>query len=105
MISRLKRASAWTNSVRGGSRHWAPSRQAISRGRMFYDTGASTNNLALLVQALHGNPQHIDIDDPKDAFDMRRCITGDTGTSSTWVQMVLALMMGYGDGNRAEVGW
>ena len=67
-------------------------------GRMFYDTGASTNNLALLVQALHDNPQHIDLDDPKDAFDMQRRIGGDTGTSSTWVQIALALMMGYGDG-------
>ncbi|WP_232443065.1 type VI lipase adapter Tla3 domain-containing protein [Burkholderia ubonensis] len=67
-------------------------------GRMFYDTGASTQNLALLVQALHDNPQHIDLDDPKDAFDMQRRIGGDTGTSSTLVQLALALMMSYGDG-------
>jgi len=67
-------------------------------GRMFYDTGASTQNLALLVQALHDNPQHIDLDDPKDAFDMQRRIGGDTGASSTLVQLALALMMSYGDG-------
>ena len=72
-------------------------------GRMFYDTGASTNNLALLVQALHGNPQHIDLDDPKDAFDMQRRIGGDTGTSSTWVQIALALMMDYGDGKTSAL--
>ncbi|WP_236871805.1 type VI lipase adapter Tla3 domain-containing protein [Burkholderia pseudomallei] len=66
--------------------------------RIFYDTGASTQNLALLVQSLHDNPQHIDLDDPKDAFDMQRRIGGDTGTSSIWVQLALGLMMGYGDG-------
>lgn len=71
--------------------------------RMFYDTGASTNNLALLVQALHDNPQHIDLDDPKDAFDMQRRIGGDTGTSSTWVQIALALMMGYSDGKTSAL--
>ncbi|MFL9871492.1 DUF2875 family protein [Paraburkholderia megapolitana] len=71
--------------------------------RMFYDTGASTNNLTLLVQALHDNAQHIDLDDPKDAFDMQRRIGGDTGTSSTWVQMALALMMGYGDGKTSAL--
>lgn len=67
-------------------------------GRIFYDTGASTQNLALLIQSLHDNPQHIDLDDPKDAFDMQRRIGGDTGTSSIWVQLALGLMMGYGDG-------
>jgi hypothetical protein len=72
-------------------------------GRMFYDTGASTQNLALLVQALHDNPQHIDLDDPKDAFDMQRRIGGDTGTSSTWVQLALALMMDYGDGRTSAL--
>ncbi|WP_322040665.1 type VI lipase adapter Tla3 domain-containing protein [Burkholderia diffusa] len=72
-------------------------------GRMFYDTGASTANLALLVQSLHDNPQHIDIDDPKDAFDMQRRIGGDTGTSSIWVQTALALMMGYGDGKTSAL--
>ncbi|WP_418939873.1 hypothetical protein [Paraburkholderia bryophila] len=58
----------------------APSDQP---GRIFHDTGMSTNNLALLIEALHDNPQHIDLDDPKDAFDMQRRIGGDTGTSST----------------------
>ncbi|MBR8040997.1 DUF2875 family protein [Burkholderia cenocepacia] len=72
-------------------------------GRMFYDTGTSTANLALLVQSLHDNPQHIDIDDPKDAFDMQRRIGGDTGTSSIWVQSALALMMGYGDGKTSAL--
>lgn len=71
--------------------------------RMLYDTGASTNNLALLVQALHDNPQHIDLDDPKDAFDMQRRIGGDTGTSSTWVQIALALMTDYGDGKTSAL--
>lgn len=72
-------------------------------GRMFHDTGMSTNHLALLIQALHDNPQHIDLDDPKDAFDMQRRIGGDTGTSSTWVQMTLALMMGYNDGKTSAL--
>ncbi|WP_244098104.1 type VI lipase adapter Tla3 domain-containing protein [Burkholderia ambifaria] len=72
-------------------------------GRMFYDTGTSTANLALLVQSLHDNPQHVDIDDPKDAFDMQRRIGGDTGTSSIWVQTALALMMGYGDGKTSAL--
>ncbi|OMG73519.1 hypothetical protein BW685_10930 [Burkholderia ubonensis] len=72
-------------------------------GRMFYDTGASTSDLALLVQSLHDNPQHLDLDDPKDAFDMQRRIGGDTGTSSTWVQTALALMMGYGDGKTSAL--
>jgi len=70
---------------------------------MFYDTGTSTANLALLVQSLHDNPQHVDIDDPKDAFDMQRRIGGDTGTSSIWVQTALALMMGYGDGKTSAL--
>ncbi|PQV54626.1 DUF2875 family protein [Paraburkholderia sp. BL21I4N1] len=72
-------------------------------GRIFHDTGMSTTNLALLIQALHDNPQHIDLDDPKDAFDMQRRIGGDTGTSSTWVQMTLALMMGYSDGKTSAL--
>ncbi|WP_175971641.1 type VI lipase adapter Tla3 domain-containing protein [Burkholderia sp. BCC0322] len=72
-------------------------------GRMFYDTGASTSQLALLVQSLHDNPQHIDLDDPKDAFDMQRRIGGDTGTSSTWVQLALALMTGYQDGKTSAL--
>lgn len=72
-------------------------------GRILYDTGESTQNLPLLIQALHDNPQHIDLDDPKDAFDMQRRIGGDTGTSSTWVQMALALMMGYGDGKTSAL--
>ncbi len=71
--------------------------------RIFHDTGMSTNSLALLIQALHDNPQHIDLDDPKDAFDMQRRIGGDTGTSSTWVQMTLALMMGYSDGKTSAL--
>ncbi|KVA56602.1 hypothetical protein WI61_03525 [Burkholderia cepacia] len=71
--------------------------------RMFYDTGASNNQLALLVQSLHDNPQHIDLDDPKDAFDMQRRIGGDTGTSSTWVQLALALMSDYGDGKTSAL--
>jgi len=72
-------------------------------GQMFFDAGASTSNLALLVQALHDNAQHIDLDDPKDAFDMQRRIGGDTGTSSTWVQIALAVMMGYGDGKTSAL--
>jgi hypothetical protein len=72
--------------------------QGNQPSRMFYDTGASTANLALLVQSLHDNKQHIDLDDPSDAFDMQRRIGGDTGVSSTWVQIALATMMGYGDG-------
>ncbi|MFM0287495.1 type VI lipase adapter Tla3 domain-containing protein [Paraburkholderia megapolitana] len=72
-------------------------------GQMFFDTGASTSNLALLVQALHDNAQHIDLDDPKDAFDMQRRIGGDTGTSSTWVQVALAVMMGYSDGKTSAL--
>ncbi|WP_175968594.1 type VI lipase adapter Tla3 domain-containing protein [Burkholderia sp. BCC0322] len=71
--------------------------------RMFYDTGASSSQLPLLVQALHDNPQHIDLDDPKDAFDMQRRIGGDTGTSSTWVQLALALMMNYQDGKTSAL--
>jgi hypothetical protein len=86
---------------------WQQALGTLSAGdqpnRMFFDTGASTNNLALLVQALHDNAQHIDLDDPKDAFDMQRRIGGDTGTSSTWVQMALALMMGYGDGKTSAL--
>lgn len=66
--------------------------------RMFYDTGASTANLALLVQSLHDNKQKIDLDDPADAFDMQHRIGADTGVSSTFVQIALATMMGYGDG-------
>ncbi|HKT97926.1 MAG TPA: DUF2875 family protein [Paraburkholderia sp.] len=72
--------------------------QGAQPSRMFYDTGESTANLALLMQALHDNKQHIDLDDPADAFDMQRRIGGDTGVSSTWVQIALATMMGYGDG-------
>ncbi|NTZ06895.1 type VI lipase adapter Tla3 domain-containing protein [Burkholderia metallica] len=71
--------------------------------RMFYDTGASSSQLPLLVQALHDNPQHIDLDDAKDAFDMQRRIGGDTGTSSTWVQLALALMMNYQDGKTSAL--
>jgi hypothetical protein len=66
--------------------------------RMFYDTGASTANLALLVQSLHDNKQKIDLDDPADAFDMQHRIGADTGVSSTFVQIALATMIGYGDG-------
>ncbi|GLU33960.1 type VI lipase adapter Tla3 domain-containing protein [Trinickia caryophylli] len=72
-------------------------------GRMFYDTGDSTNNLAVLFQALHDNPQHIDLDDPNDAFDMQRRIGGDTGISSTWVQLALGVMMGYNDGKTSAI--
>ncbi len=72
--------------------------QGVQPERMFYDTGASTSNLALLVQSLHDNKQHIDLDDPADAFDMQHRIGGDTGVSSTFVQIALATMMGYGDG-------
>lgn len=72
--------------------------QGTQPERMFYDTGASTANLALLVQSLHDNKQHIDLDDPADAFDMQHRIGGDTGVSSTFVQIALATMMGYGDG-------
>ncbi|HGF2961864.1 type VI lipase adapter Tla3 domain-containing protein [Burkholderia multivorans] len=75
----------------------------VQPSRMFYDTGSSNNQLALLVQSLHDNPQHIDLDDPKDVFDMQRRIGGDTGTSSTWVQLSLALMMGYGDGKTSAL--
>ncbi|WP_419690051.1 type VI lipase adapter Tla3 domain-containing protein [Burkholderia theae] len=71
--------------------------------RMFYDTGASSSQLPVLVQALHDNSQHIDLDDPKDAFDMQRRIGGDTGTSSTWVQLALALMMNYQDGKTSAL--
>ncbi|MCX4165875.1 MULTISPECIES: DUF2875 family protein [Paraburkholderia] len=99
----LKKAER-LDKVREG---WQQALATLSPGdqpsRMFFDTGASTNNLALLVQALHDNPQHIDLDDPKDAFDMQRRIGGDTGTSSTWVQMALALMMGYGDGKTSAL--
>lgn len=70
--------------LRGG---WKQALSTLSPGdepeRMFYDTGKSTSNLALLVQALHNNPHHIDLDDPKDAFDMQRRIGEDPGTSST----------------------
>lgn len=86
---------------------WQQALTTLSPGdqpsRMFYDTGPSTNNLSLLVQALHDNSQHIDLDDPKDAFDMQRRIGGDTGTSSTWVQIALALMMDYGDGKTSAL--
>ncbi|MCO1381560.1 DUF2875 family protein [Burkholderia multivorans] len=34
---------------------------------------------------------------------MQRRIGGDTGTSSTWVQLSLALMMGYGDGKTSAL--
>ncbi|WP_321818253.1 MULTISPECIES: DUF2875 family protein [unclassified Paraburkholderia] len=66
--------------------------------RMFFDAGASTENLALLVQSLHDNKQKIDLDDPSDAFDMQHRIGADTGVSSTFVQIALATMIGYGDG-------
>ncbi len=72
--------------------------QGVQPERLFYDTGASTANLALLVQSLHDNKQKIDLDDPADAFDMQHRIGGDTGVSSTFVQIALATMMGYGDG-------
>ncbi|MDN7403214.1 DUF2875 family protein [Burkholderia multivorans] len=75
----------------------------VQPSRMFYDTGSSNSQLALLVQSLHDNPQHIDLDDPKDAFDMQRRIGGDTGASSTWVQLALALMMDYGDGKTSAL--
>ncbi|WP_244113796.1 type VI lipase adapter Tla3 domain-containing protein [Burkholderia cepacia] len=75
----------------------------IHPSRMFYDTGASNSQLALLVQSLHDNPQHIDLDDSKDAFDMQRRIGGDTGMSSTWVQLALALMLDYGDGKTSAL--
>ncbi|WP_420212913.1 hypothetical protein ACN8ZM_36845 [Burkholderia aenigmatica] len=71
--------------------------------RMFYDTGASSSQLPLMVQSLHDNPQHIDLDDPKDAFDMQRRIGGDTGTRSTWVQLALALMMNNQDGKTSTL--
>ncbi|WP_167336027.1 type VI lipase adapter Tla3 domain-containing protein [Paraburkholderia bannensis] len=66
--------------------------------RMFYDTGASTANRTLLLQSLHDNKQKIDLDDAADGFDMQRRIGADTGISSTFVQIALATMMGYGDG-------
>ncbi|WP_082992210.1 type VI lipase adapter Tla3 domain-containing protein [Paraburkholderia tropica] len=72
--------------------------QGTQPERMFYDTGASTANLALLVQSLHDNKQKIDLDDPADAFDMQHRIGADTGVSSTFVQIALATMIGYGDG-------
>jgi hypothetical protein len=72
--------------------------QGNQPARMFYDTGASTANLALLVQLLHDNKQKIDLDDPADAFDMQHRIGADTGVSSTFVQIALATMIGYGDG-------
>ncbi|AOI71388.1 type VI lipase adapter Tla3 domain-containing protein [Burkholderia ubonensis] len=72
-------------------------------GRMFYDTGASTGTQAPLVQALADHSRHLDLDDPNDAFDMRHRIGGDTGASSTWVQMAMALMMDYGDGKTSAL--
>ncbi|WP_091797554.1 DUF2875 family protein [Burkholderia sp. WP9] len=80
---------------------WAQAQATLTTGdvpsRIFYDTGSMPGALPLLVQSLHDNAQHIDLDDPKDAFDMARRI-GDTGVSSQWVQIAMALMRGYGDG-------
>lgn len=80
---------------------WAQAQGTLATGdapsRIFYDTGSTPGALPLLVQSLHDNAQHIDLDDPKDAFDMARRI-GDTGISSQWVQIAMALMRGYGDG-------
>jgi hypothetical protein len=61
------------------------------------------NNLAGLIQTLHDNPRHVDINGPKDAFDMQRRARSDTGTSSTWVQLALSLMTGYGNGKASAL--
>ena len=81
---------------------WWPSNPGSIQSRNA-PRGASPANLALLVQSLHDNPQPVDIDDPKDAFDMQRRIGGDTGTSLIWVLTALALTMGYGDGKTSAL--
>ncbi|KVK98113.1 hypothetical protein [Burkholderia cepacia] len=53
---------------------------------MFYDTGTSNNQLAWLVQSLHDNPQHIDLNDSKDAFDIQRRIGGDLCVANEAIQ-------------------
>jgi hypothetical protein len=94
----LKKADKIEKLRNGWEQALATLAQGIQPERMFYDTGASTANLALLVQSLHDNKQKIDLDDPADAFDMQHRIGGDTGVSSTFVQIALATMLGYGDG-------
>lgn len=87
-VAKLK--ESWTQAMAT-----LPDGQAPSR--VFFDPGSSSDAWITLTQALHGNDQHLDLDDPEEGFNTAQRV-GDTGTASPWVQIGLAVMRGYSKG-------
>ncbi|MFL9950160.1 DUF2875 family protein [Paraburkholderia agricolaris] len=87
-VAKLK--EGWTQAIGTLPEGQAPS-------RVFFDPGSSSDSWIALTQALHGNEQHLDLDDPEEGFNTAQRV-GDTGTASPWVQIGLAVMRGYAKG-------
>jgi hypothetical protein len=87
-VAKLK--EAWTQAMGTLPEGEAPA-------RVFFDPDSSSDAWITLTQALHGNAQNLDLDDPEEGFNTAQRV-GDTGTASPWVQIGLAVMRGYAKG-------
>ncbi|WP_321951767.1 type VI lipase adapter Tla3 domain-containing protein [Paraburkholderia bannensis] len=80
---------------------WAQAMGTLQEGqtpaRVVFDPGSSADSWIVLTQALHGNPQNLDLDDAQEGFNTAQRV-GDTGTASPWVQIGIAVMRGYEKG-------
>lgn len=65
--------------------------------RVFYDTSLDKEWVIPLTQALHGNPEGIDLNNVEQGYDIGHRV-GNTGVSSALVQIGLGTMAGYFDG-------
>ncbi|QBQ99107.1 type VI lipase adapter Tla3 domain-containing protein [Paraburkholderia pallida] len=93
----LKRAEEVARLQQGWQQALGTLHDGTKPSRVFYDTTLDRQWVIPLTQALHGNAQGIDLGDVKDGYDIGRRI-GDTGVSSALVQLCLATIAGYEDG-------
>jgi len=93
----LKRLARVAKLKDGWTQAMATLPEGQAPARVFFDPGSSSDSWITLTQALHGNEQHLDLDDPEEGFNTAQRV-GDTGTASPWVQIGLAVMRGYAKG-------
>jgi hypothetical protein len=93
----LKRLARVAKLKEGWTQAMATLPEGQAPTRVFFDPGSSSDSWIALTQALHGNEQNLDLDDPEEGFNTAQRV-GDTGTASPWVQIGLAVMRGYAKG-------
>lgn len=72
--------------------------------RLFYDTAGEGRRIVPLALAMNAeaNPHPLAIDDPANSYDLTRRL-GNTGVSSPFVQLALALMRSYHHGGASRI--